>query len=184
MADPTTAMAIGAGSSVLGLFGSGVSAYGAEQQGQAQAKNAMYQAQVARNNAVIAKQNEQWEVASGEVKAGIEGMKTRAVVGGEKAAQGASGIDVNTGSSVKVRAATAELGALDAMTIRSNSARSAYGYEVKAVSDEAEAGLLTTEAQQFKEAGDVSALGTFLSGASSVGGKFASFASGAGKPAA
>jgi hypothetical protein len=35
--------------------------------------------------------------------------------------------------------------------------------------------LLTMEGEQAKEAGDISALGTFLSGASSVGAKFAPF---------
>jgi len=44
---------------------------------------------------------------------------------------------------------------------------------VAATNDVAQSQLLTSEATQAKTAGDISALGTFLSGASSVGGKYA-----------
>lgn len=177
---------------VMGLVGAGVSSYGAYEQGQARAASdiaaantAAYQAQVARNNAVIAGQNVTWTEASGESKTAAVGMRTRAAVGTEKAVQGASGIDVNTGSAPNVRAARAQLGALDALTIRSNAAREAYGFEVKEASETAEAGLKqyesaydTTAAATDKQAGDIAALGTLLTGASSVGGKFAGWQQG------
>jgi hypothetical protein len=142
--------------------------------------NANYQAQVARNNAEIARANAALTEASGVAKETAMGMKTASTVGGMKAAQGASGIDVNTGSAANVRVAAAKLGALDALTIRSNTAREAYGYEVAATSDIAEAGLLEAEAKQAKVAGDISALGTFLTGASSVGLKYAGMQLGTG----
>jgi len=140
---------------------------------------------VARNNAMIARQNAVWTEQSGVAKETAQGMKTAATVGGIKASQGASGIDVNTGSAATVRQAAAKLGALDALTIRSNTAREAYGYEVAATSDTAQAGLLEMEAKQAKTAGDVDALGTFLTGASSVGFKYKMLqlgASGGGSP--
>ncbi len=163
----------------MGMAGAGVSAFGAYEQGQATAAAANYQAQVARNNAMIARQNAVMTEQAGVAKETARGMKTAASVGSIKAAQGASGIDVNTGSAANVRVAAAKLGALDALTIRSNTAREAYGYEVAATSDDAQAGRYEMEAKQAKEAGMISALGTFLTGASSVGFKYANMQFGA-----
>jgi hypothetical protein len=169
---------IGTAATVAGLAGGGISAFGAYEGGKARAASADYQAQVAKNNAMIARQNASWEAASGAAKESAQGMKTAASAGTAKAAQGASGIDVNTGSAANVRGAIAKLGALDALTIRSNTARAVYGYEVAATSDEAESKLLSAEAKQAGTAGDISALGTFLSSASSVGSKYASMQTG------
>ena len=165
---------------VIGIAGAGISAAGAYGQGQATAAAANYQAQVSRNNAMIARENAALTEASGAAKEATQGMKTASTVGGIKATQGASGIDVNTGSAATVRQAAGKLGALDALTIRSNTAREAYGYEVAATSDTAQAGLLEMEASSAKTAGDISALGTFLTGASSVGGKYAALQLGSG----
>ena len=72
-----------------------------------------------------------------------------------------------------MRTSVAKLGALDALTIRSNSAREAYGYEVASVSDTAEAQLKTQEGEQAQTAGNIGALSSFLTGASSVGSNYA-----------
>lgn len=141
----------------------------------AQASNAAYQAQVAENNAKVADQNAALETQSGEIQATNYGLKTRAKVGATTAQQGASGVDLNTGSSVDVRAGESELGALDALTIRSNAARRAYGYTVAATGDRAQSGLLSTESSQIKEAAPWQAAASLLSTASSAGGKYASW---------
>jgi hypothetical protein len=127
---------------------------------------------VAQNNAVIAKQNEDWEIQSGEIASTNQAMKTRAVVGQTKADQGASGIDVNTGSFVNARAGEAELGALDALTIRSDAARKAYGYAVAATSDTAQSQLDKSGAANAEAAGDISAGASLLGGASSAFGQY------------
>jgi hypothetical protein len=151
------------------LAGAGIGAMGAYESGQATSAAAAYQAQVALNNAAIARQNAELAMQSGEQQVGIQGMKTRAAVGAEKAGEAASGVDVNKGSFVSARAGTAELGALDALTIRSNAAKQAYGYEVAATSNTAQAQLDTFESQQAKDAGLVSALGTAIGGVGSAG---------------
>ncbi len=166
---PTLATA----AAVTGVAGAGVSAFGAYESGQAKAASANYQAQVAKNNAMIARQNAVWEAQSGVAKESAQGMKTAASAGAAKAAQGASGIDVNTGSAANVRQAIAKLGAVDIGTQRSNTAKAVYGYEVAATSDTAQSQLLEAEGKQAGIAGDISALGTFLTGASSVGSKWA-----------
>lgn len=158
---------------VAGGAGAGISAFGQYETGQANAAAANYQAQVAQNNARIALENAQLAAAEGAAKESAIGMKTAAGAGTAKAAQGASGIDPNTGSAAGVRQAIGKLGALDIGTQRANTATQVWGYEVAATSDTAQAGLLEQEASQAGEAGDISALGTFLSGASSVGSKYA-----------
>ncbi len=59
-------------------------------------------------------------------------MKTRGQVGAIEASQAASNITVGSGSAVDVRSSAAEMGELDALTIRSNAEKQAYGYQTQA----------------------------------------------------
>ena len=160
---------------IAGMAGAAVSAYGSYESGQATAKAQAYQAQVAENNAAIARRNALMDIQSGEIAAVNKGLQTRQAVGAEKASQGASGVDVNTGSAVAARAGTAEVGMLDALTIRSNAAKQAYSQEVTATSDTAQAQLDTMEADQAKTAGELGAAGSLLQGVSTVGGNYANW---------
>jgi hypothetical protein len=58
-----------------------------------------------------------------------EGVRT--MIGKQRAGIAGGNIDVNTGSAVDVQADTANLGELDALTIRTNAARQAWGYQVQ-----------------------------------------------------
>lgn len=173
MCDPISMTAVTVASTAAGLAGAGVNAYGQMQGAHANKENLYYQAQVAANNAKIAQQNAEQEIQTGETQVGIQGMKNRATLGATKAGQAASGVDVNSGSSVAVRAGESEVGALDAATIRSNAARKAYGFQVGAASDLAQSQLDIAGGKQASAAGSTAAIGSLLSGASSVGGKFA-----------
>lgn len=116
------ASALGAGLKIFGgITGAGSARAAADFQAQV-AKNNM---QIARSNASIAKQQ-------GEIAATNEGLRGRATAGAISAAQGASGVDMNSGSAVGVRASSAALSQLNAMTIKSDSARRAYGFDLEA----------------------------------------------------
>ena len=91
-----------------------------------------YQAQIAKNNAIIARQNATAADQSGAQQQQQALLRTASLVGQARAAQGSSGIDVNTGSAVGVRATDSLLGQLSGLEIRSNAARQAYGYQVQA----------------------------------------------------
>lgn len=162
-------------SAVAGLAGAGLSAASAYSSSEAQSAQAAYQAQVAKNNATIASQDAKLDIQAGETAAVNKGLQTRAQVGQEKAAQGASGIDVNSGSAVDVRAGQASMGMLDALTIRSNASKAAYAKEVEANSNTAQGKLMQAESTQEAEAAPIGALGSLLSGASSVGGNWAKY---------
>lgn len=160
------------GALALSAVGTAVSVVGQMQNAAAQQKVANYQAQVAENNALLAKEQAKQTTAAGEAATMQQQMKTRATVGAIRAAQGASGVDVDTGSNVDVRSSAAELGQLDALTIRSNAARQAYGYETGATSQQAQAGLDRAAGAQAGTAGLFGAAGSLLSGASSIASQY------------
>ena len=171
--------AAGGISSVLGSIGLGttaaggvVGAIGSLLSGEAGSSMYKYQAGVAKINQQIAKQNADWDRKAGEVEAQEAGMKTRAEVGQTKAVQGASGLDVNSGTNVAVRQSETEIGQQNEAIIRSNAAKRAYGFEVEAVQHEAQSNIDVMGAQQAKTAGQIGAVSSILGGASSVSSKW------------
>lgn len=149
------------GSSLIGGVGSLIS-------GNAKSESAKYNAAVAANNATIASQNATRAAQAGEAQAAMSQQKTRATVGAIKASQAASGIDVNQGSAVDVRSSAAELGELDAITIRSNAARTAYGYQTQSASDTAQSNLDKFTAENDETASEIGAGTTVLGGLGSA----------------
>lgn len=167
-----------------GLFGGILGAFGQSNALQAQSANAAYQAQVASNNAVIAGRNANMDLQAGVTAENNQGLKTRSQVGTALAGEGASGVDVNSGSFVKARQGISEIGALDALTIRSNTAKQLYADETQQTNYTAESGLLTQESGQASSAAPLAFTGSLLSSASSVGGSYYKYMqSGGGTPA-
>ena len=142
----------------LALAGAGVSAVGTYEAGH-------FQSEVARNNAIIAKQNADYARTAGGEQAAIASRKGAAQGAALKTGLAANGVDVNSGSAVDVEAGARETSKLDAETVLNNAELQAYGY--------------TTQATNFKaqsaqdEAGGIwGAAGSLLSNASSIGGKW------------
>lgn len=156
----------------VAVIGAGVSVYSAIEQGNANADMARYQAQVAANNQSIAEQNARLTAASGEAAVNREQLKTRAVVGALKAQEAAHGLDVNTGSAVDVRSSAAELGELNALTVRSNAAREAYGYETQSQNFADQSKLDVAQAGNAETSGYLKGASSLLSGVSSYGREF------------
>ncbi len=151
------------GSALTGISG-GIRAFGAMQQGEAEAQAATYNAQVAQQNAQIQQRNATWAAQAGEAQAAAQEQKTRAQVGAIRAAEAADNVDVNSGSTVDVRSSAAELGELSALNIRSNAAKQAYGYQTQSWSDEAQANLDQADAAYARQAGEIGAAGDLLGG--------------------
>lgn len=149
----------------LGLAGGAVNAYGQIQASKAQSQADNFNAQVAEQNAIIATQKQQWAGEEGDQAASISQMKTAAKVGATQANQGASGVEVGTGSNVDVISSEREIGMMDALTIRSNAARQAYGYATEAYSDKAQAALDTYAGKNAITAGNIGAVSTLLGSA-------------------
>ncbi len=171
---------MGAALFAAGIAGAAVSAIGTYGSMEAQSANAAYQAQIAKNNATIAGRNANMDLQAGETAAVNRGLKTRAQVGAQLAGEGASGVDVNSGSFVKARAGTSEMGMLDALTIRSNTAKKVYADETQQSNYEAESGLMSNESQEASDMAPVAAIGSALTSASSVGGNYYKYLQSAG----
>lgn len=152
--------------------GAVVSAFGNYMQGQDTAAMYNYRAGVAQTNAMIEKQNADYAIQAGEVKAQQEGMKVRAQVGQIRADQGASGLDVGSGSAALVQQSAKEIGAEDVAIIRSDAAKRAYGYDVSAYQYGTQESLDKFAASTSKTSGDIAAIGSLLGGASSVSSKW------------
>lgn len=155
--------AIGANAGLFGAIGTGLSALGSIQQGRAQSASANYNAQVQANNAQLEEQKATLAGQEGAANTAIEQQKTRAQVGAIKTAQAANGVNINTGSAVDVRSSAAELGELNALTVRSNAVKEAYGYKTQAASDTAQSQLDKQQAKYDSTAGYITAGSTLLS---------------------
>lgn len=129
-----TALAIG-----LGLAGLATKAVGEHQAGQAaeaagraQADVSESQAQVADYNAHVADLQSQDAVERGAEAENRFRLQVRGAIGAQRTGFAAGNIDVGFGSAVDVQGDAAYLGELDALQIRTNAARQAWGYSVQA----------------------------------------------------
>lgn len=163
------------GASLILMAGStAIAAGGAYESGQANAASAQYQANVARNNQQIANMNASAATQRGEVLAEQKQVQTSQQEGMARAVAGASGIDANTGTPVKLQSDIAKLGSYDAMTIRNSAAREAYGYKVQGLSYGAQAGLDEMQQQSAATGGDLGAMASLVGGASNISNKWGS----------
>lgn len=159
------AAAIPIGLQVAGSLGK---AAGSLKGGQSSSAAASYQAQVARNNAIALRQMADRTIQGGLVNADVSSLRGAAGVASLKAKQGASGININKGSAVDVRAGAAAASKFDAETVLRNADLTAYGYRVKANQEEAQAKLYEMGGEQAKTSGFMGAAGSLLGAASAV----------------
>lgn len=145
----------------LPILSAGLSAVGGIMGAVGSEENAAVQSQIARNNANTAMWNANIASQQGEQRSTMQGMKTAQTVGKIKAGFGASGVDVNSGSPADVAAAASSAGMTDQQTIKSDAARTAWGYETQSTN-------FQDQAQLDKQQGDWGALSSLLGGASST----------------
>jgi len=99
-------------------------------------------------------------------------MKAAQQAGAIRAAQGASNIDVNSGSAAKVQADQRFIAQTDLTQIRSNAAKVAYDYDVKSVMDLNQANLDVMAGENAKQAGQINAMSSILGTVGSVSSKW------------
>jgi hypothetical protein len=151
------------------IAGGVISAGGAIMQGQAQAKQAKYQSAVERNNATIAG----WQATDAQQRGKIEEqrqrLQTARLHGAQRAGMAANGVEIDNGSPLDVLMDTAQLGELDALTIRSNAEREAYGFRSQSSNLMAQSGLTRMAGRNAQQASYISAGSTLLSTAATAG---------------
>ena len=157
------------------LYGASIAAKGYERQGEAEQMQMEHNARVAEDNA------ENATYAAGEArKAGSREAKrheqrVRLMVSRQKAAYGASGVDVNAGAPVDIMSDSILAGADDAAVIRRNAAMEAWGMKTRAADYRAQAGMYRVKGADSKAVGKIRAGSTLLTGMGSVSSTFNSF---------
>lgn len=141
--------AIGIGG-ILGVIGTAVSAAGSIAAGIQSQKVANYNAEVAQNNATAERQRASYE-------ADITRGRVRQVIGAQRAAGAASGLDVRSGTPIAVLGDTAKSGELDVLA-------RLYQGESAAVAYENDARRMRAEGKAAKIGGFINAGTSLLSG--------------------
>jgi hypothetical protein len=169
----TAGTATAAGASALSLAGTvgstALGVGGALFQGISAMNMANYQAAVADNNRKMALQMQERAKIEGETAARDQDLKTKALIGQQRAQMGASGFDMNTGTPLDLQASSTALGRLDALRAKGGKDMEAWKYGV--------------QAQQFANQGEMaeasgfnSMLSGFINAGSSLIGGAGSFA--------
>lgn len=163
---------LAAAAPLLTAVSAGVGAIGAISSATAASNNANFQAQVASNNAIAARNNATYALKAGEAKTQAVGLRAAQQGGAIKAAQAANGVDVNSGSAVDVQTSAREQGDLDEATTEHNAALQAYGYRTQATNFDAQAQLDKSAASSDLTGGFLNAGAGLLSSASSISTKW------------
>jgi hypothetical protein len=108
------------------------SATGAYAQSRAQKAEANFKKAQGEQNARLADMQAADAEKRGNKEANNYMRKVRGVVGSQRAALAASGVDIGSGSALELQADTEALGEYDAAVIRNNAAREAWGYQAQA----------------------------------------------------
>lgn len=169
MADPVTLGTIGLGANVAG---GGLGIFSALAGGSAKAEAYKYQSSMAWYNAAIAKQNEKYAFDVGEQQAEKAGIAGAAQAGQIKAAQAASGLDVNSGSAKRVQESQHLVSQMDLQTIREKAAKTAYDFSVQATNYENQAKGYSKAAANARTEGVLGAVSSFVGTAGSVASKW------------
>lgn len=172
MSGVTTATVLAGLSLAAGVAGTGMTVMGSMQQSQAASAAANYQAQVAANNQKVANWKAQDALARGQVSEDQRRMKTSLQIASQRAAMAGMGGDVNSGSAIDIVGDTAAAGEFDALTIRNNAQREAYGAKVQASNFGADAQLDAQRASWADTAAGLGVGANLLAGASTVADKW------------
>ena len=170
MCDVLTGLAVAAT-----VAGTAVSAFSNYQQQRAQNQAAEYNARIMERNAQVANMQADQVIKQGEIEEKQHRLKVKNLIGAQRAAAAGSGFVVDEGSFLDNMQDTAGFGELDALTIKSNAARSAWGIRNQATDYTAQANL-----SRMRKGSPVMAAGTsLLTGASQLGSQLYQFNRGA-----
>jgi hypothetical protein len=160
----------------LSALGTTASVIGQANRVQADAGQANFMAQVARNNQISAQRNAELALQQGQIQEDRQRLKTAQLLGSQRAALAAQGGDVNTGSNIDILGDTARAGERDARTIRSNAAQQAYAYNLQASNDAGQANLDSANAANAMANLPFGVTSSLLGGASTLADRWATYA--------
>lgn len=131
------------------------------QTADAQKKAGEAQAEQAAENAKAAKAQGESTVLAAQIEEDRRRQQTRQMLASQRAGFAANNVDMSTGSAMDILGDTAMVGEQDALTIRANAARQAWGYSVDANNS-------MNQGRMAQAAGKNAATGTYLTTAASM----------------
>lgn len=114
------------------LAGTAVSYNNSRKQAKAVKKAGAVEAALGEQNAELAEASARDAIALGVEAASRQRQTVRGVVGSQRAALAAQGVDLGDGDAGALQQESVQLGELDVLTIKNNAARQAWGYQVEA----------------------------------------------------
>lgn len=150
---------------IIGLASAAVGAAGSMQQAAAAKASADYNAQIAKQNARISQQRAHDAIERGKVAEQQKMGQNSQLLGKQRAALAANGVDLSFGSPLDLQVDTAVVAKTDALTIKTNAYREAYDHEIDAHNQTAQARLYRMQGNAAAQAGTIGAIGTVLGGA-------------------
>ena len=170
MAAMSLASQVGIGSSVLG----GVTGFiGNKNKGKAAKQQAAYQAQLLQQNAKIARRQQVMVQDKADADIQARSVETSATASVQKTQTAGAGIVVNQDTAATTESDTIRAGTLDQIAIQRNADLEKWSLQVKANSAMNQSALALTAGENAKKAADTEAIGSLLSSAGSVAGKWA-----------
>lgn len=126
---------------IVGMLGMATQTAGNLYTARARRNEALFQEQEAKDNAELARQAQTDAIQRGQQQEGYARMKAGGEIAAARAQAGASGVDGTVGSPVDAMADLRMMSEMDALTLRNNAAREAWGYQVEEKKQEREAGM-------------------------------------------
>ncbi len=148
------------------FFGAIGSAYGAYASARSTKTQLELQSQLAEINARLSESSAQQETRRGQqAEQGVR-LKTAQIKGTQRAAMAANGIDLGSDSATHILTTTDYMGERDAITVRDNATRNAWGYRTQGANYRAQALMEGANASAISPLGSGS--GSLLTGAGTV----------------
>ena len=146
----------------------GIMAASSLMQGYAQYQQARYASKVASQNAAIADRLAVDAEKRGVAREEAYRRNLAATQGQQRAALAASGADLSSGSALDLQGDIAQFGELDALSVRANAEREAYGFRTQGMNFRA-------ESEARKAGGNYALLGSVLQATSHIVGNSGKF---------
>lgn len=159
----------------IALVGIGMQAYGmvrgarAEKKaGDAAQRAANSQAELFDFNASVADQQAADAISRGQDEEGRFRSSVRSMISSQRVGFSGQNVEVDVGSAREVQEDAAYLGELDAMQIRQNATREAWGFKVEAIDLRKRGEIARREGIMLAEAGRSARTSTYLQGAAGI----------------
>src|SRR5690606_10607793 len=139
---------MGAVAGIAAIAGGGMNMFGEYAEGR-------HKEAVLRQNAKLAELQALDAIERGQAEETNYRKQIKQMIGSQRTSYAAQGVAIDSGTPLEIQAQTAAIGEEDALTIRNNAAREAWGYRVQASN-------MRAQAKQVKRGTNMNAAGSLL----------------------